>query len=476
MPFRRVENPPNPWNSAHVEWLDAPPPVAQLEIYEEQAKTILSENDSPDVGFRFSLNPYRGCFHACAPYCYARPSHMYWDFGAGTDFERKLIVKTNAPQKLRETFLKPSWNGELIAFSGNTDCYQPLEAVYGLTRQCLEICRDFHNPVALITKSALVRRDAQLLGEIQRVAQATATVSIPFADSQMARQIEPNAPSPRARFEAVRALADAGVPVNVAIAPVIPGLNDSQIAEILERAREHGATRASHILLRLPLEVKDVLFARLAEAYPDRVNKVRNAMTEMHQGKLYNSQFGLRHSGVGERWEAIDWLFDLTCKRLGLNGDSNIRFPTPPKTFIRPPQPGAQLELFSDAPAIPPTGFRPAGRRRYENWPWARPRRTRVCITRSCAARCSSSAKMSGNAGSKRSFVERTHPDFFRREALAFFVAHKDQRDQFSEAAAARALQIGIVEKPGHQARDDRQNNALLAGTGGEADGRHEDH
>ena len=136
MNLRLISNPPNPWHSAYREWIDAPPPEAQLEIYEEQAKTVLSENDSPDVGFRFSLNPYRGCFHACA-YCYARPTHQYWDFGAGTDFERKIIVKTNAPEKLREAFMKKSWQGELVVFSGNTDCYQPLEVPYTLTRRCL---------------------------------------------------------------------------------------------------------------------------------------------------------------------------------------------------------------------------------------------------------------------------------------------------------------------------------------------------
>jgi DNA repair photolyase len=345
MPFRRVENPPNPWKSVHLEWLDAPPPAAALEIYEEHAQTILSENDSPDIGFRYSLNPYRGCFHACA-YCYARPSHQYWDFGAGTDFERKLIVKVNAAEKLRETFLKKAWCGERIAFSGNTDCYQPLEASYELTRRCLEVCRDFRNPVGIITKSALVRRDAALIGEIHRLAQAYTTVSIPFADAAMARKIEPNAPSPQARLEAVRALAAAGVPVGVALAPIIPGLNDSQIPEILERARDHGATSAFHILLRLPLEVKDVFFARLAEAYPDRVAKVEHAIKEMRGGKLYDSRFGMRGKGTGERWEAIAWLFELTCKRLGLNVDREMARPTPPQTFRRPLQPGTQMTLW----------------------------------------------------------------------------------------------------------------------------------
>jgi len=221
MNLRLISNPPNPWHSAYREWIDAPPPEAQLEIYEEQAKTVLSENDSPDVGFRFSLNPYRGCFHACA-YCYARPTHQYWDFGAGTDFERKIIVKTNAPEKLREAFMKKSWQGELVVFSGNTDCYQPLEVPYTLTRRCLEVCREFRNPVGLITKSALIRRDIDVLAALARDARAVVHMSIAFADDAMARKIEPNAPSPSTRFAAIRALTDAGIPVGVGIAPIIP--------------------------------------------------------------------------------------------------------------------------------------------------------------------------------------------------------------------------------------------------------------
>ena len=286
--------------------------------YEELAKSVLSENDSPDLSFRFSLNPYRGCFHACA-YCYARPSHQYWDFGAGTDFERKIIVKTNAPEKLREAFMKRSWTGELVVFSGNTDCYQPLEAAYRITRGCLEVCRDFRNPVGIITKSAIVRRDADVLAALARVARAHVYISIAFSDDKMARLIEPGAPSPSTRFAAMKALADAGIPVGVALAPVIPGLNDSQIAEILERAYECGARRAFRVMLRLPAEVKPVFLQRLEQAYPDRAQKVVNAVREMRGGALYNNAFHQRGKGSGQRWDAIEWLFDLTCKKLGMN-------------------------------------------------------------------------------------------------------------------------------------------------------------
>jgi DNA repair photolyase len=333
--MKLVANPPNPWKSEFVEWIDAPPP-AELQIFEETAKTVVSENESPDVGFRFSLNPYRGCFHACA-YCYARPTHQYWDFGAGTDFERKLIVKVNAPEKLRETFMKKSWKGELLVLSGNTDCYQPLEVSYALTRRCLEVCREFRNPVGLITKSALIRRDIDVLAALAREARAYVHMSIAFADDQMARKIEPNAPAPSTRFAAMKALSEAGIPVGVGVAPIIPGLNDSQVAEILERSRENGATRAFRVMLRLPSEVKPVFLERLQEAYPDRAQKVINAVKEMRDGKLYNSTFGERGKGSGQRWDAIEWLFDLTCKRVGLNRhEENDMYNQSPQTFRRP--------------------------------------------------------------------------------------------------------------------------------------------
>src|SRR6266496_5208672 len=246
---RRVSNPPNPWTTTEVEWLGEPP-TAELEVYEEEAKRALAENESPDVGFRWSLNPYRGCFHACG-YCYARSSHQYLGFGAGTDFDRKLVVKTNIAERLREEFLRPSWNGEVIAFSGNTDCYQPLEAVYSLTRRCLEVCHEFRNPVAIITKGALVRRDVDLLARMARETFVSVSLSIPFSDDAMSRAIEPNASLPWQRFETLRLLSEAGIETGVGIAPLIPGLNDGQICAILERARACGATSAFLNLVRL---------------------------------------------------------------------------------------------------------------------------------------------------------------------------------------------------------------------------------
>jgi DNA repair photolyase len=330
-----IANPPDPWSGANVEWIDAPP-VAKLEVYEEESKTILTENESPDLGFRFNLNPYRGCFHACA-YCYARPSHQYWGFGAGTDFERKIIVRTNAAEKLRETFEKKSWTGDLVAISGNTDCYQPLESCYQLTRACLEVCAEYRNPVSIITKSALVRRDCDVLAKLARDARAFVYCSIAFADDGMARKMEPGAPLPSTRFAAMKALSEAGVPVGVAIAPVIPGLNDSQIGAILSRAKESGATRAFRVLLRLPSEVKDVFIERLNAEFPGYAKKVLNGIREMRGGALYRSEFGKRGVGEGERWDAIDWLFETSCRRLGLNVRTERQMDAElPTTFRRP--------------------------------------------------------------------------------------------------------------------------------------------
>ena len=219
---RSVSNPPNPWQSIHAEWLGEPP-TAELEIFEEEARSIIAENDSPDVGFRYSVNPYRGCFHACS-YCYARPTHQYLGWGAGTDFDRKIVAKVNAPELLRRELLRPSWKGETIVFSGVTDCYQPTEAVYGLTRRCLEVCAEFRNPVGIVTKGALIRRDLDLLGAMARETDVDVYISLIFADDGVAKAIEPNVSPPSQRFEtiaAVPAVADARSPRRPAGAPQI---------------------------------------------------------------------------------------------------------------------------------------------------------------------------------------------------------------------------------------------------------------
>ena len=350
--MKRVSNPPNPWHSTHVEWLDEPP-EAELEIYEEDAKSLLSENKSPDLSFRFSVNPYRGCQHACS-YCYARPSHQYLGFGAGTDFERKLIVKRNAPALLRQELSRRSWQRERIVFSGNTDCYQPIEASYALTRGCLDACLEHQTPVGIITKSALVRRDIDLLRELARGPGAQVFVSIAFLDERTCRKLDPGAPTPAKRFEVLRALHEAGIPTGVSVSPLIPGLNEPDIAGILERATECGATQAFMTLLRLPSELLEVFFERIRASLPEREQKIVSALKDMRGGGLKESRFGARMSGSGPRWDAVRGLFDLQCRRLGLNPREEAKAfdkATLPARSDHPPRPSPahqtrQGELF----------------------------------------------------------------------------------------------------------------------------------
>lgn len=314
--IRPASNPPNPWSSVHVELLGEPPPAA-LHVYEERARSIVSDNDSPDVPFRWSVNPYRGCQHACA-YCYARPTHEYLGWGAGTDFDTRLVVKLNAPELLERWLRARGGRRELLAFSGVTDCYQPLEASYGLTRRCLELCLRHAQPVAVVTKSALVRRDAELLAELARAAAATVFVSLPFLDPLQARLLEPGAPPPAVRLDTLARLAAAGVPTGVLVAPVIPGLNDEQLAGVLEHAAAAGARRAGMVLLRLPGPVAPVFEERLREALPLRAGRVLAALREVRGGHLNDARFGRRFGGQGPRWEAIGQLFALHARRLGL--------------------------------------------------------------------------------------------------------------------------------------------------------------
>ena len=337
---RPVSNPPNPWESLHAEWLGEPP-AAELQVFEEDARSIIAENDSPDVGFRFSVNPYRGCFHACS-YCYARPTHQYLGWGAGTDFDRKIVAKVNAPELMRRELSARSWKGETIVFSGVTDCYQPLEAVYGLTRRCLEACLEFRNPVGVITKGALVRRDVDLLAALSREADAVVYVSIPFSDERAARALEPSVASPELRFETLAALSGAGIPTGVAVAPVIPGLSDSGIPEVLARARAAGAERAFLTLLRLPAETRLVFEERIAEAYPDRTRRILSNLEQTRGGRRNDSRFGHRMSGNGPRWDAIETLFEVECRRLGFNTGFSE---TPHTSTYRRPAP-AQRGLF----------------------------------------------------------------------------------------------------------------------------------
>lgn len=335
-----VENPPNPFASYDCEYYLGDIPPAKLEIYEDATRSILSENQSPDLGFRWSLNPYRGCTHACA-YCYARPSHEYLGFGSGSDFETKILVKKRAPELLRETFMKKSWKGERIVFSGDTDCFQPLEASFQLTRRCLETCLEFGNPVTLITKSFLIVRDLDLLAALHERTHLSVNISIPFFNEKTARLVEPHASAISKRFEAVEKLAARGIRVGVGIAPVIPGLSDSDIPQILKKAAACGAKSSWITLLRLPGNVKAVFLSRMKQLFPLAADKIEGRIRELRGGALYNSQFGKRGKGEGDYWDNLEKMFDVYCAKLGLNGDE----PRP----SRPPfkRPSLQAELFA---------------------------------------------------------------------------------------------------------------------------------
>ena len=527
---RPLSNPPNPWLSTEVEYLDEIPP-AELEVYEDHTREILSHNDSPDVGFSWSVNPYRGCFHACAycmagetpilmgdgttrvladiragdvvygtvlrgmyrryartpvlahwqtlkqafrvtledgttlvasgdhrfltergwkyvtgrtcgagqrPHltagnsllatgaftqsppldpcsnvrvrgglaehlrffhlaapcivrkrdiegralknparlrvmsveplgielpmydittgtgdfiangvvshnCYARPTHEYLGFGAGTDFDRKITVKPEAPRLLREAFERRSWKGELVVFSGVTDCYQPLEASYRLTRGCLEVCAEYRNPVGIITKSPLIERDLDLLQEIQRTARVSVSVSVPLWNREHAHALEPYVATPQRRMKTIERLASAGLSVGVNVAPVIPGLSDADIPRILEAAHAAGARRAGFVFLRLPGSVKQVFEQRLRETLPLRADRVLNRVREARGGKLYDSRFGIRGRGDGQYADAARALFDATVKRLGMN--EGFQAEVREDTFCRPGR-GRQLPLL----------------------------------------------------------------------------------------------------------------------------------
>src|SRR5437588_5407131 len=315
--MRYVENPPNPWLTHSVEWIGEPP-ATKIEVFEEtETRSIISSNDSPDVAFDHSVNCYRGCVHGCT-YCFSPPTHEYLGDGAGTDFERKIVVKVRAPELLRRELMKPSWKGDEIVFSFTSDPYIPMEANYKLTRRCLEVCADFRNPVGIVTKSALIRRDIDVLQELSREASLGVYFSIPFADYDIARAVEPFAPSPNARFTAMKELADAGIQVGIGIAPTIPGLS-SDIPELLQRAKDCGATKAFINMLRLPGSVAPYFEQRLREKLPMKAERVLNRIRDARGGKLNSSKFGERMRGKGQYWDAQEKLFEVYVKRLGFN-------------------------------------------------------------------------------------------------------------------------------------------------------------
>jgi DNA repair photolyase len=343
---RDVSNPLNRFREVALAYDEGEgPPPTKITLLEDRSKSILSENDSPDVNFRWSANPYRGCLHACA-YCYARPTHEYLDLGAGTDFDTKIVVKREAPALLRAAFDKPSWQGELVMFSGVTDCYQAIEKDLEITKKCLEVCLEYRNPVSVISKSALVERDIDLFLALRDQARFHISVSLAFVDNEMSRSIEPWAASPDRRFKVIERLAAAGLRVNVMVAPVIPGVNDSQMVTVLERAAAAGATSAGWVLLRLPGAVKDVFEERVRAAMPLAADKVLHRIRETRGGeKLYDARYGTRGRGEGPYAETLAMMFDTTCARLGLNQRDEDTYDDR-VTFRRPAPRTNQLSLF----------------------------------------------------------------------------------------------------------------------------------
>ncbi len=333
-------NPPNRFHTTEVEW-EEPPPPPKLEIIEDRSRGIISENNSPDVGFDSSVNPYRGCTHGCA-YCYARPTHEYLGWGAGSDFDRKILVKLRAPELLREAFDHRSWEGKEVVFSGVTDCYQPVERKYELTRGCLEVCADYCNPAGIITRSPLITRDLEVLQRLAAFGGIKVTFSIPIADPELQRKIEPGAPPPEARFRAMRTLSDAGIPVGVSVSPVIPGINESLVPESLQRARDAGARWAWSIDLRLPGAVAQVFEHRIREALPLRAGRVMNGVRRMRSGELNDSRFGSRMRGSGSAALASRQLFELWREKLGFEAMPPAPWPSP----FRRPGAGCQLKLL----------------------------------------------------------------------------------------------------------------------------------
>jgi DNA repair photolyase len=309
-------NPPNRYDRLTLEpEPGAPPERVETELYVDASRTILSDSESPDLGFRRSVNPYRGCEHGCA-YCYARPFHDHLGWGSGIDFETKLLVKPDAPRLLREALMDPRYEPRPLALSGITDPYQPVERRLRLTRGCLEVLAELRHPTGIITKSALVERDADLLGDLARDRAASVAITITTLDAELQRRLEPRAASPRARLDAMRRLTEAGVPVMVNVSPVIPGLTDHEIPAILSAAREAGAQWATWILLRLPHGLKEIFEAWLDAHYPLRKARVLNALREMHGGKLYSPEFGQRMRGSGPRAEQLHAVVELWRRKL----------------------------------------------------------------------------------------------------------------------------------------------------------------
>jgi len=326
------------WNTTDPEPL---PLTTTLTV--DATRTIIARNDSPDIGFDRSINPYRGCEHGCI-YCYARPSHAYLGLSPGLDFESRLFYKPQAAALLAEELHKKGYACRPIALGSNTDPYQPVERRLGVTRSVLEVLRDFRHPVTIVSKSALIQRDLDILSEMAKERLAIVTISVTTLDRSLARVMEPRASTPERRLETIAALAAAGVPTGVLSAPMIPALNDSEMEQILERARIAGAVSAGYTMLRLPLELKALFREWLEANFPDKAAHVLSLVAQSHGGRLYDSAWSKRMTGTGPYADMLRVRFDRACRKLGFN--QRTIDPLDTSRFRPPPRKGDQLTLL----------------------------------------------------------------------------------------------------------------------------------
>ena len=342
-------NPPNRFDQISFEpdedWEDPddPHPYRKTHYYRDHSRTVIARNESPDVGFDASVNPFRGCANGCI-YCFARPTHEYLGLSAGLDFETKIFVKEDAPELLRAELAKPRWTPQVIAMSGVTDCYQPVERKLGITRRCIEVLAEFRNPVAIVTKNHLVTRDADLLGEMASWNGAAVNVSVTSLNEKLQRVMEPRTSTPKRRLQAIETLAKAGVPVRALVAPVVPGLTDHEIPAILRAVADAGATGAAYIPLRLPYGLKELFETWLHTHFPDRADKVLNRIRSIRGGKLNDSEFGSRMCGEGVFADGMNALFHAAARKVGLHDREHPKLST--EHFRRSHDKHGQLGLF----------------------------------------------------------------------------------------------------------------------------------
>lgn len=317
-------------------------PVLRTEVSVERPRKVITKNASPDISFDRSINPYRGCEHGCI-YCFARPSHAYLGWSPGLDFETKLIARPDAPELLEKELRAKSYRPAVIAMGTNTDPYQPIEKRYRIMRRILEVLLEHRHPVSIVTKGTLIERDADILGEMGRMGLARVGISVTTLDAKVARLMEPRVPAPRRRLQVIRKLTDAGCPVRVMTAPIVPALTDHELEAILEAAAEAGAVSASWIMLRLPLEVSELFQEWLLEHFPERAARVMGRVRDLHGGKDYDTEWGKRLTGEGAFSDLIRHRFEIAAKRLGLKRKEE---PLRTDLFRRPVRVGDQMSLF----------------------------------------------------------------------------------------------------------------------------------